>query len=344
MYKICILLDKFYKFGGGEIFLEDLIINGISQISFKYLFYLKKPENVYQNPSSLPLEVLDFNKKNIDLASKDCDFLIFWGRVLDAPKHFEIKNKLMWAHSDFNVNYFLEKSEDYATHYIACSESVKNAINKKKCTVIQPGIDQERYKKCDLSKTQIKKILGFDEEDFIIGQFCRFEKFKNIPFLINAISKIQDKNVKILLVGHGEELNSTIKLCESKIPKRFQHVYYTNTSNISNFYKCIDAFCLPSLGEGFARVQWESAMFGVPFMGTEVGGVKEGIIHDFNGFIIKNETDIELIIKKLKNNNFNEKIISNSYDFFSKEGDIKNSINKLLKLCDSLNDRKKFYI
>jgi glycosyltransferase involved in cell wall biosynthesis len=345
MYKICILVDKFYKYGGGEIFLEDLLKNSSEKLIFKYLISLEKPQNVYKDPICLPIEFLEFNENNIKKVSEECDFLIFWGRVLDSVRLFPIKNKIMWAHSDYNVNYFLEKAEDYTTHYIACSTNVKNAINKKKCSIIYPGIDIDRYVECKITKEEIKNILGFEKKDFIIGQFCRFEKFKNIPYLIDAVSRIADSSIKILLIGHGSEMSNIIDLCEKKIPKRFQYIYYTDVKNMSIFFKCLDAFCLPSEGEGYARVQWESAIFGVPFIGTNVGGVEDGIINDHNGFIINEEKDIEKIIIKIKNKEFNNKIILNSYDFFIKEGHIKKTIIKIEKLFDKLfNNRKKFYI
>jgi glycosyltransferase involved in cell wall biosynthesis len=343
MYKICILVDKFYRFGGGEIFLEDLILNSSIKLSFKYLISLNKIENVHQNPSLLPIEVLEFNDQNIKKASEECDVLIFWGRVLSTPGQFKIKHKIMWVHSDYNVNYFLQKAEDYATHYIACSTSVKEAIKKKNCSVIYPGIDEKRYKKNKLNRQEIRSILGFKESDFVVGQFCRFEKFKNIPFLINSVSKIL--NLKVLLMGHGNELNEIIKLCEEKIFQRFQYIYYSNVENISNFYSSIDAFCLPSLGEGYARVQWESAMFGVPFIGTNVGGVKDGIINGVSGFIIKNEEEFKSAIKKLQNEENKRKVTSKAYNFFTKEGSIDSTIKKIENLLEKLlNDRKKLYI
>ena len=55
MYKICVLVDKFYRFGGGEIFLEDLINNSSKKLDFRYLISLEKPKNTYQNPLDLPL-------------------------------------------------------------------------------------------------------------------------------------------------------------------------------------------------------------------------------------------------------------------------------------------------
>ena len=305
---------------------------------------LEKPKNTYQDPSELPLKVLEFNQKNIKLICSECDVLLFWGRVLDCVKHFSIK-KVMWAHSDFNVNFFLEDAEKYTDHFIACSTNVKKAINKKNCTVIFPGLDVSRYKNYEIDNIEIKKILGFEQKDFVIGLFCRFAKFKNIPFLIKAISLIEDPTIKVLLIGHGDELSSTIKLCEEKIPKRFQHLYYSDTESISFYYKCLDAFCLPSKGEGYARVQWESALFKVPFIGTNVGGVEDGIIHEHNGFRIKEKKDLDLAIQKLKNKEFKKTITKNAYEFFLKKGTIENTNLEVEKLFKKLiNDRKKLHI
>lgn len=336
MYKICVLVDKLYKFGGGEMFLEDLIKNSSKNLEFKYLISLENSNDSYF--SNMPIQKLNFEKKNIKKVCLECDVLLFWGRVLDSIKNFSI-TKIMWAHSDYNVNFFLEKAEKYTNHYIACSKSVKKSIRKKNTTIIYPGIDPNRYAQSIFTKNQTRSLLGFDENDFIVGHFSSFGKVKNIPFLVNSISEIKDPNVKLLLVGHGNELNEIINLCEKKIPKRFQYLYYSDSYKISNLFKCLDAFCLPSYGEGYARVQWECAMFKIPFIGTEVGGT-EGIINNYNGFKIKNKIDISNIVEKLKDKEFNKKIVSNSYDFFCSKGKIEFTISKIEKLIKNIINKK----
>lgn len=325
MHKILILIDKFYRYGGGEIWLEDILNNKSQNLDFKCIVSIEDiPEDLYQ---SYPIPVYKFSEDLAKKLSNDCDFLIFWGRVLDYPKFFNVIARILIAHSDYNTKWFLEKSENYADYSIACSTNVKNKINLKNCSVIWPGIDESRYDLKKINRTQIKELLGFEKDDFVIGQFCRFAKFKNIEFTVDFIA--ETKELKLLLIGHGETMFDIINLCEKKISKRFQYLYYSDTKNISNFYSAIDLFCLPSLGEGYARVQWESMMFEVPFAGFNVGGVGDGIIHEENGFIIENKKDLLKVTEKLKDKKYYKKITNNAKDYFEKNGKIKNNIEKI---------------
>lgn len=336
-HEVVLLVDKFYKYGGGEIWLEDVLNNIENKIKFKCIISIEDPlNNLYQK---FPIPVYKFSENLAKEISKECDILLFWGRVLDYPKFFKIPIKILMAHSDYNVNWFLEKSQNYADYSIACSTNVQKAINLKKCSVIWPGLDRSRYLSRSIEKQKIKEILGFNENDFIVGQFCRFAKFKNIPFTIEAISKCPS-NVKLLLIGHGEMLGEVLSLCEKKLHNRFQHIYYCDTKNISNFYSILDLFCLPSLGEGYARVQWESMMFEVPFAGTNVGGVGDGIDNGENGFVIKTQEDILNIIEKLKNKEYNYTIIKKAKKYFEENGTIESNIKKIVEFINKLKYQK----
>lgn len=336
---IVLLVDKFYKYGGGEIWLEDILKNIKKEINFKCIISIEEPaDNLYQK---FPIPIYKFSENLAKEISEECEILLFWGRVLDYPKFFKIPIKILMAHSDYNVEWFLDQSRDYADYSIACSTNVKNAINLKKCTVIWPGIDKSRYLFCNIEKQKIKEILGFEEGDFIVGQFCRFAKFKNIRFTVEAVSKCS-QNVKLLLIGHGEMLDEVLSFCEEKLHNRFQHIHYCDTKNISNFYSILDLFCLPSLGEGYARVQWESMMFEVPFAGTNVGGVGDGIKNEENGFVIKTQEDILNIIEKLKDKEYSKKITKKAKKYFEENGTIESNVKKIIDFMDKIKYRKMY--
>jgi glycosyltransferase involved in cell wall biosynthesis len=327
-----ILVDKFYQFGGGEIFLQDLL-STCSSLKIKAAISIEKIKPTYQ---SFPIPVFEIDKIDLDEIQKNIDYLIFWGRVLDAPDLFKkIPKKIIWAHSDYNVGFFMDSAK-YADLAIACSSSVRKAINfSGNCEIIIPGINWKRFD-VPLERNVMRKILSFDENDFIVGQFCRITSFKNIEETIRAITYLPPY-VKLLLVGHGDKLNEILNLCEKELHERFQHVYYAKPETISSFYNAIDAFCLLSKGVGYARVQWESQKFGVPFIGTPVGGVSDGIVDNETGFIVNNGFEAADAIKSLilypvlKN-----KIINQAKEYSEKNSSIELCVKKLEKTINEI--------
>jgi len=327
-----ILVDKFYRFGGGEIFLEDLL-STYSNLKIKAAISIEKIKTTYQ---SFPIPVFEIDKIDLNQIQKNIDYLIFWGKVLNAPNLFKkIPKKIMWAHSDYNVNFFMDSAK-YADLAIACSSSVRKAINfSGSCEVINPGINWKRFE-TPVERNVMRKILSFEESDFVVGQFCRITDFKNIEETIQAIKHLPFY-VKFLLIGHGDKLNEILNLCKNELRERFQHVYYVKTESINSFYNAIDAFCLLSKGEGYARVQWESQKFGVPFIGTPVGGVNDGIVDNETGFIVKDSFEAAEAIKRLiLYPDLKNKIINQAKEYAEKNSSIELCVENLEKTLNRM--------
>lgn len=318
--KAVFLIDSFLDYGGGELFLRDLL-NNFQRIDICYCISVKKSKSFFDFP--IKIHYLD----EVNPSNLKADFLFFWGRVGDAPCLFKnIPIKIIIALSDFNVNWYLDTSR-HATHAIALSESVKKAINfKNYCEVIHAGIDFNSYDTVE-SNHCIRSHFGFKKNDFVVGQFCRMAKFKNFEMTIDCLSEMSSK-YKLLIIGDGPNRQEILNLCESKIHGRYAYLNYIDSKYLGYYYKCLNAFCLPSMGEGFARVQWESMYFEVPFIGTPVGGVPDVIEHCVSGFIVNSNKDIHQsidLIEKGSNTSFNAKKIADSV------GGIKVTIEKIEK-------------
>ncbi len=86
-----------------------------------------------------------------------------------------------------------------------------------------------------------------------------------------------------------------------------------------NYYLCAsDLFVLPSLDEGNPIVMFEALGLGLPFIGTDVGGIKEIIKTNDYGYVIKPKNSImlsEYIDKSLTKQWDKKKIIDYSKNF-----------------------------
>jgi glycosyltransferase involved in cell wall biosynthesis len=291
---VVLLADNFLDYGGGEIFFIELFHHLYKcNVHLRHLFVANQIGNY--PPPTLPITHLRDAKLNFD----EIDVLLVSGR--HTRENMDLFNKIpvkiMIAHSDYNVNWYLDPVQEYINATIAVSSRTKDAINMHPCKAIIPGLDWDNYKST-VSRQDCRKILGFSDDEFLLGSFGRMAPSKNTAWVIDAV-KLLPKQCKLLLIGYGPHLATMIQYAELVIPGRFQHLYYYNILSASNFYEAIDCFCLPAKGEGAPRVLWESLYHNVPFLGTPVGIIPEVIRNGINGFLVNSVEELSDSILKV---------------------------------------------
>jgi len=150
---------------------------------------------------------------------------------------------------------------------------------------------------------------------------------KNQINLIKAIKellKVRDDFI-LYLVGSGkDELKIKQEINKLNLTKYVEIIGSKPHNEIPLWMSASNLLVLPSYFEGNPTVMFESLACGVPFIGTNVGGIKEIIISDKYGFLLKNPTDykrLASLINKGLNKKWNKtKIINYSHNF---------SINKI---------------
>ena len=108
---------------------------------------------------------------------------------------------------------------------------------------------------------------------------------KGIRFLIEAIGKLKDRDVKLILVGEGNQEEELKKLAvDSRISDRVDFKGYMDHDSIADLYRTSDVFVLPSLNEGMSNALLEAMASGLPVIVTDTGGTSELI--DGNGVVV----------------------------------------------------------
>jgi len=169
-------------------------------------------------------------------------------------------------------------------------------VLKKNITIIPNGVDIEKFsgpideQQVQQTKAELKlskhTVLGF------LGSFYRYE---GLHILIDALAKIvkQDKNVRLLLVGGGQE--------EAALKQQVQdlelapYVIFTGRvphDKIQQYYQLIDIFIYPResirLTEMVTPLKPLEAMaqHGL-VVASDIGGHREMIQHQHNGILFK---------------------------------------------------------
>lgn len=242
---------------------------------------------------------------------------------------------------------FIEKYLSIFTKKIInISESEQHSAMKyidiRKMTIIRNGIDLEKYDKAfDIKK--IKEQYGIEKDALIIGMVARLSAQKDPDLFVDIakyISNRINKKVHFIIVGDGE-------LC-NHIEARFknENLNYTITGWINNVPEIISIFdiaLLTSKWEGFGLVIAEYMASAKPVVASEVGGIKEIIKNNENGFLInsRNPSDYgEKIITLIKDEKIKNKFINKSLKIVKEKYDIKRVVREHENLYSSIISKK----
>ncbi|HPT88941.1 MAG TPA: glycosyltransferase [Bacilli bacterium] len=166
--------------------------------------------------------------------------------------------------------------------------------------VIHNGINFALYKR-PIHRTSISTI----------GHIGRLEEVKNHWMIISVFSMLVKKypNLHLYLVGSGskeEEIKQQIKdnCLENKVTLLGQ------IDNVPIVLQAIDLFFMPSYYEGLPLALIEAMASGCVIVASSVGGIKDIIKDDINGYLVDNPYDCEKFFSQINYLiNHNEKVL-----------------------------------
>lgn len=115
---------------------------------------------------------------------------------------------------------------------------------------------------------------------------------KGIPYLLQALRKLNPNNFTARIVG-------SIEIHDSKVKEYSDIATFMgklDKSDLAKQYEWADVFVFPSLSEGSAGVIYEAMAFGLPVITTKSSG--SWVTHGIEGMIIE-ERNIEQIVESL---------------------------------------------
>ncbi|MFH1460567.1 MAG: glycosyltransferase family 4 protein [Candidatus Omnitrophota bacterium] len=210
-------------------------------------------------------------------------------------------------------------------YLIVVSNDLKNKIiqyydvPKTKITVMPNGINTENFYSID--KNEARHMCGIDHKKQIILTVCRLSHEKGIEYLFQAIQKIKEINVELLIAGDGPLKEKLLVLARQlKISDKIKFLGTIVHEEIYKFYNAADIFCLPSLWEGCPCTIIEAMACGTPVVATKVGGIPD-MINKETGVLVepKNPVALAVALTEALNKKWNHEQISaigqsNSWD------------------------------
>lgn len=164
-----------------------------------------------------------------------------------------------------------------AKKIITISKASKNDIIKEygaeaeKVAVVYPGI---KFHKRNMNENVITKYGLKKNYILFVGTL---QPRKNIKRLIEAFSKIKNKNIKLIIVGRKGWMWEEILEAPSRFDVSERVVFLDNVGDdeLPEFYKNASCFILPSLYEGFGLPILEAMKYGCPVLTSNVSSLPE---------------------------------------------------------------------
>jgi glycosyltransferase involved in cell wall biosynthesis len=163
---------------------------------------------------------------------------------------------------------------------VANSEGLKELAletnPQQEISVIHNGIDISEFTPNDRKKT---------EEYLQLICVSRLIERKGIRYLLQAIGELKHENIRLTIVGDGNQLLE-LKNLTSKLNIEDKVVFkgYLDHSKLAEAYQQSDIFVLPSLNEGMSNALLEALAAGLPVVVTDTGGTSE--LLDGNGVLV----------------------------------------------------------
>ena len=165
------------------------------------------------------------------------------------------------------LRYFIKPVDVvYSTGYLGYQTLL--SFVKVPCYFQPSGIDQSLIERAQLFNSQVKSLKSIRPK---ILSVCNYKKVKNIDFMIELASKMQDCDFEI--VGEGEERARLQSRIDSLNLGNFYLVGEKYTAQLADCYEMADIFLLTSFREGTPTALLEALAFGLPVVTSNAGGV-----------------------------------------------------------------------
>ena len=278
---------------------------GVKWSIFKIRSILKKenPDILFTSLSYFNLYIAFcklFLPKKLILVGRETNILSVKHKNIKYKRIINFLYKLAYKNIDFIVCQSQDMKEDLVNNY---------GVFSKKTIVINNPVDTK-----EVIKKSTEKTNKIDDSFFNIISVGHLTRQKGHALLISAICRLDDKRIKLNIIGRGVLLNQLQqKVKDLKLESQVE--FFGFEANPFKFISKCNLFVLPSSFEGFPNALIEAGVIGIPLVANNCkGGINE-IINDTNGFVSQYNSveDLANKISLIRNKEYKSDIIKNDF-------------------------------
>ncbi len=221
------------------------------------------------------------------------------GRILRVPAIIFTAHG--WAHTEDRplISRILIKALHMITvylchHVITVSKKTRKQIGilgivPRRVRVIYNGIDSVKFLERIQARESLEEKTGAKKEGVWIGILAELHPNKGLRYAVEAAAQLRRKGEEqfsMIIIGEGEERDALEKLIHEFSLEN--HVFLVGfLKDASHYLTAFDIFLLPSVKEGFPYSLLEAVAAGLGTIASDVGGVRELIVHNQTGIVVE---------------------------------------------------------
>ncbi len=176
-------------------------------------------------------------------------------------------------------------------------ELKKWGVKAKNIFVVYNGVNIAKFRKNKESGNQIRRHLGVNDLDMVIGFVGRLSKEKGVDILMECASAIHEQfpGTHFVFVGDGP-------LAAKLENKKEDYIHFVGVqSDMPAYYSAFDIFILPSYTEGLPMVVLEAMASSLPVVASKVGSIPDVIDDKQTGYLVRpgSRGDVLDVLEKL---------------------------------------------
>ena len=254
-------------------------------------------------------------------------FTAILGYVLRFKKRIHIFTGQVWVH-DKGIRACVLKLADRVTGALTTDCLVdsnsqltflheQGILHKGKGKVLGAGsisgVDTHKFKFNQDKRRSIRQQLAIPDDALCLVFIARLSEAKGIYELIEALERIANPAIYLIVVGPDEE--NVVGRVADDFPSPLNNIKFVGYSfTPEHFLSAGDVLTLPSHREGFGSVIIEAASVGIPTMGSDIYGISDAIVSDKSG-LLHPPRDIDAIAACINRLNADPVLLQSLGDF-----------------------------
>ena len=166
-------------------------------------------------------------------------------------------------------------------------------IPHKSIRTLHAGIYTKEIADAIKESNLTRQKIGVDDADIVLINVNRLAANKGVPYLIDALAKLNKKmnaelNVKLILVGSGpDEEKIKRQINNLQLGDKVKHFKNIPDRQMYQLLGLADISVTPTLFEGLPTVVLEAMAAGKPIVATDISQMRQVVHNGKNGFIVQ---------------------------------------------------------